>query len=188
MNRYALIAVASLVTGGALTEIVHGYLLKIHANSPKKYSYSKPLAFTPWLINSVKGFERLSLVAYRDTKKYRSIGYGHRVGLSGPERCSVRQAERWLRKDLRWAHEAVMSAVKVPITQNQHDALVSFTFNVGAAGFKSSSVLAHLNRGDYKLAAVAMTRYVKADGKVSRGLVQRRQAEVSKFLQEELYG
>jgi len=151
--------------------------------SPAEHRPSKLLSFTPWLVETVKGFERLSLTAYRDAGRYHAIGYGHRVGPHGPTRCTRAQAERWLRADLRWFHEVVTKTVTIPMSQGQHDALVSFAFNIGPVAFRQSSAVKYLNRRDYKRCAVEMLRYVKSQGKVSRGLVLRRQKEVDKFLE-----
>lgn len=140
------------------------------------------VVFTPWLLESIKNFEKLSLVSYQDTKRYRSIGYGHRVGPKGPHKCTRMQAERWLRQDIKWFHKVVSGAVLVPLTQSQQDALISFTFNIGPNGFKRSTVLQYVNNRQFDKAALAMTKYVKADGRVSRGLVLRRQKEVERFL------
>jgi lysozyme len=50
-----------------------------------------------------------------------------------------------LRKDVAFAEECINKAVKVPITQNQFDALVSLVFNIGSGAFLKSSLLRQLN-------------------------------------------
>ncbi|MCI4592607.1 glycoside hydrolase family protein [Sphingobium sp. BYY-5] len=78
---------------------------------------------------------------------------------------------------------AVKNAVKVPVTQNQFDALVSFAYNIGTGqdGFKGSTALSRLNDGDTAGAAEAMGWWNKSDGKVSQGLINRRADEVELF-------
>lgn len=77
----------------------------------------------------------------------------------------------------------VRDLVKVPVTQNQFDALVSFAYNIGTGkdGFAGSTALSRLNNGDAKGAAEAMTWWNKSDGKVSQGLINRRADEVELF-------
>jgi hypothetical protein len=78
--------------------------------------------------------------------------------------------------------------VKVPLTQNQFDALVSFVFNVGESAFKRSSVLRYLNHGDYQNASDRMLLFSKiksGDGyKVLPGLLKRRKSERLLFLSD----
>ena len=53
----------------------------------------------------------------------------------------------WHTDDLVGFEDCVKSAVKVPITQNQFDAMVSFSYNVGCGGFQTSTLLSELNSG-----------------------------------------
>lgn len=77
----------------------------------------------------------------------------------------------------------VRDLVKVPVTQNQYDALVSFAYNIGTGkdGFAGSTALSRLNDGDAKGAAEAMTWWNKSEGKVSQGLINRRADEGELF-------
>lgn len=77
----------------------------------------------------------------------------------------------------------VRAAIKVPVTQNQFDAMVSLAYNIGTGkdGFAGSTALARLNAGDANGAAEAMTWWNKSDGQVSQGLVNRRADEVELF-------
>ncbi len=102
-------------------------------------------------------------------------------------------SQEFLERDLRRFENAVNTLVKVPINQNQFDALVSFAFNVGEGernpktgkynGFRGSSVLRHLNNGDYEKAANAFLAWNKSKGKVLPGLTRRRNEERELFLQ-----
>ena len=91
-------------------------------------------------------------------------------------------SQEFLERDLRRFENAVNTLVKVPINQNQFDALVSFAFNVGEANFKRSSVLRHLNAGLYAKAADAFLAWNKSKGKVLPGLTRRRKEERALFL------
>ena len=101
-------------------------------------------------------------------------------------RISEREAEALLRRDLRSREDAVERASRVSLNQNEFDALVSFVYNVGAAAFRRSTLLARLNRGNRLGAADAITWWNKATvGGVLRevlGLTRRRAAERALFL------
>lgn len=115
----------------------------------------------------------------------RTIGYGHVIKPGENLRAiTQKQAEQLLAQDVEYFEEAVNSLVKVPLTQNQFDALVSFALNVGAGGLGSSTLLRILNTEDYKRAAEEFTRWDKAGGEVQPGLVRRRLDERSLFLSE----
>ncbi|MNF24057.1 Lysozyme RrrD [compost metagenome] len=132
---------------------------------------------------AIKTAEGLRLTAYKDGGGVWTIGYGHtgadvREGLTIP----LSEAERLLTRDLRVAENHVNGAVKVKLTQNQFDALVSFVYNVGGEAFRSSTMLKKLNAGDYLGAADQFPRWNKDNGKVVDGLTNRRREERELFL------
>lgn len=118
-----------------------------------------------------------------------TIGVGHTKGVKKGDTCTVEQAMAWLREDIQVAEAAVNRLVKVPLTQAQFDALVSFVFNVGAdedvdtvaEGLGDSTLLRLLNAGDYAGAAAQFKRWNKNDGRVMAGLTTRRAAEAKMF-------
>jgi lysozyme len=124
--------------------------------------------------------EGFSATPYADHKGY-SIGYGHLIK-PGENLTSVTVSEALdiLASDVQWAMEAVRSAVTVPLTQGQFDALVSFCFNVGAPAFKRSTLVRRINAGD-SAASAEFSRWVYASGKVNPSLVSRRQSEQNQF-------
>jgi lysozyme len=133
----------------------------------------------------VRQFEGCRLQAYLDSANIATIGVGHTRGVRMGDRCSQAQADLWLTQDLEDAGAAVASLVKVPLTQDQFDALTSFTFNLGIKRLAESTLLIMLNRGNYKAAADQFSRWVYADGKVLDGLVKRRAAEAKLFMPPE---
>lgn len=76
----------------------------------------------------------------------------------------------------------VESLVKVPLTDNQFAAIVSFTYNLGATNLKQSTLLNCLNHKNYNDAAEQFGKWVKAGGQTLPGLVRRRAAEKALFL------
>jgi lysozyme len=128
-------------------------------------------------------WEGLRLTSYRDGGGVWTIGYGH----TGPDvyagkTISLEEAKRLAAVDIEEASGAVNSGVKVELTQNQFDALVSLTYNIGNTAFLRSTCLKKLNVGDYNGAAEALTWWNKDNGKVIPGLVNRRKAEKELFL------
>lgn len=136
-------------------------------------------------VNLIKRYEGLRLKAYKPvkTEKYWTIGYGH-YGADVKEGMEIteKHAEELLRQDLKKFEGYVNSYVKVELTQNMYDSLVSFTYNCGAGSLKSSTLLKLLNKGDYKGAAGQFEKWTKGGGKVLPGLVKRRKEEKELFL------
>ena len=134
-------------------------------------------------LDLVKGFEGLRLRAYLDAVKVVTIGYGHtrtaKMGLIITEA----KAERLLRDDLHGAEGDVARLVKVELNGNEHAALVSFVFNLGAANFAKSTLLKKLNVGDRVGAASEFLKWNRARGKILAGLTRRRKAERELFLE-----
>jgi len=87
------------------------------------------------------------------------------------------QGEAILKKDLKKYEKAVNDYVRVQLTQEQFDALVSFCYNVGPGNFKKSSVLRYVNARRFDDVPSRLMLWNKAGGKVLRGLTRRRAAE-----------
>ena len=116
------------------------------------------------------------------------VGYGHvRVAEAGPS-VSQSEAGDLLALDLAPVERVVNALVTKPLTQGQFDALVSFTFSVGADAFASSQVLRRVNTGDFVAAACAMDAWrkteVNGELEIIDALVRRRAAEKALFLKE----
>jgi GH24 family phage-related lysozyme (muramidase) len=115
-----------------------------------------------------------------------TVGYGHYGPDVDPTKCvTLRWARRQLRRDTRAAASTVRRYVKVRLNQNQFDALVSFTFNVGSGAFRSSTLLRKLNEKKYRQVPDEMERWVRdGNGNILEGLVRRRAAEIRWFTRE----
>lgn len=136
-------------------------------------------------VNLIKSFEGLRLTAYKavSTETYYTIGYGH----YGPDvkkgsTITEKQAEDMLKDDLLLYVDAVNANVSRKINQNQFDALVSFTYNVGIYAFKTSTLLKRVNA--YRDADVPyeFSRWNKSGGVVLAGLVTRRKKEADLYM------
>ena len=133
-------------------------------------------------INLIKQHEGVRYHAYDDGVGVWTIGVGHTKGVMKGDKVDDRQVDEFLRQDLESAEYAVNSLVKVDLTQNAFDALVSLVFNIGSGAFAGSTLLKMLNKGNYHAAADQFPRWNMAGGKVLRGLVIRRAAERVLFL------
>lgn len=136
-------------------------------------------------LNLIKDFEKLRLDCYNDGYGFKTIGWGHLVSKNEPwrigDKITVVKADELLVKDLSKAVADVNRFVKVPLSQNQFDACVSLSFNLGSIS-AAKTLLARLNAKDYDGAGKAFGRYIFAAGQRSRGLVRRRKAEQMLFL------
>lgn len=133
--------------------------------------------FEGCLLKASNKLDGVWTIGYGQTGRY----YGKRVrrGMT----TTKAEAHAWLRDhSIKTYEDAVTQAVKVPLNQNQFDALVSFAYNVGVGALKQSTTLRKLNAGDYTGAADALTMWTKCNGKVLAGLVRRRKEERALFL------
>ena len=138
----------------------------------------------------IKSFESLSLKAYPDPKtggKPYTIGWGTTTYPSGmpvklTDVCTAAQADAYLKHDISRFEADVKKAVKVPLSQCQFDALVSFFYNLGYSKVKDSTLLKMLNAGNYVGAADQFLRWVSPGSSVEKGLRRRRGAERRLFL------
>ncbi|MBR1776170.1 lysozyme [bacterium] len=130
----------------------------------------------------IKDYESLRLNAYKCPAGVPTIGYGHTKGVKMGQKISKKQALNYLKSDVQSAVDIVRKLVKVPLTQNQFSALVSFVFNVGEGNFSKSTMLTYINKRQYAKAANEFAKWNKASGSVQRGLVRRRESEKNLFM------
>jgi lysozyme len=146
------------------------------------------------LKNLLEQWEELKQQVYPDTSGRPTIGIGHLITQS--ERSSgkiiingqpikyanwlsVQQCWELLDQDLKPPESAVNNSVKVPLNQNQFDALVSFTYNLGNMAFQNSTLLKMLNAGSYGQIPGQLRRWIHDTGKVVQGLINRREKEIA---------
>ena len=135
-------------------------------------------------IDLIKSFEGFRSESYQDVGGVWTIGYGHTGNVHRGEVITKKQGELLLRSDLETFEKAVNKNVKVKLTQSMYDALVSFTYNVGSGAFSKSTLLKKLNSGDYVGASEQFGAWNKCNGKVVKGLTNRREKEKTLFLSD----
>lgn len=138
----------------------------------------------------IKEFEGCRLTAYPDPKTGGdpwTIGYGWTQPIDGKKvtkgmTITQQKAEQLFEEGVKPYANTVNSLVKVPLTQNQFDALTSFVYNLGAKNFTNSTLLRKLNNKDYKGAADEFPKWISKGTPAEKGLTRRRAAERNLFL------
>jgi lysozyme len=145
---------------------------------------------TPATIEQIASYEKLMLSLYNDANHNATIGYGHLVHL-GPiddtesaefkHGIGKERALELLAADVAWAEHCVMIYVTAPLNQNQFDALVSFTYNVGVKNLHDAPFRKLLNADNYSAVPAHLLLYDMAAGVRLAGLVIRRAWEADLF-------
>jgi lysozyme len=143
------------------------------------------------LLSEWEGFE---LNVYRDVAGLPTIGVGHLltkdelssgklfikgVAIQYGAGLSQQLVLDLLAQDLQGFETGITESVKVPLSQNEFDALVAFAFNIGLMAFKESTLLKELNQGQLQDVPAQLRRWIHSGGQVSRGMVNRREKEVA---------
>jgi len=142
-------------------------------------------------VELVKKYEGYSAFPYLCPAGYPTVGYGH-VVLKGDNfqyPLSEEFAEQLLSKDLAKTEMLISPMIEVDVHPYMLDALISFSFNVGAFAFRASTLRKKLNNSEWYDCADQFLRWVYAGYKKLNGLKRRRQAERELFLEGvRLYG
>ena len=191
MNSKIIFDYLRKLSGGVLTQaqvIATDKLLSIDFDSVKNMlGIPESMSVSNKGVDLICEFEGKRLVAYDDGVGVWTIGFGtikypNGVRVEKGDTCTLDQAKEYMRHDLIEFEHTVNSSVKVPLNQNQFDALVSLAYNIGSNAFKSSTLVKELNTGDYQGAADQFNVWVNAGGKRMQGLVNRRDREKLLFL------
>ena len=191
MNSKIIFDYLRKLSGGVLTQaqvIATDKLLLIDFDSVKNMlGIPESMSVSNKGVDLICEFEGKRLVAYDDGVGVWTIGFGtikypNGVRVKKGDTCTLEQAKEYMRHDLIEFEHTVNSSVKVPLNQNQFDALVSLAYNIGSNAFKSSTLVKKLNTGDYQGAADQFNVWVNAGGKRMQGLVNRRDREKLLFL------
>ena len=139
-------------------------------------------------IEIIKMFEGFRSEPYLLPAGFSTIGFVSTRGVDGNrvtlEHSAINrdEAEEMLAHDIQNVEKSVGRLIRVALTQNQFDALVSFVYNLGSGRLQSSTLRSKINRADYEGAADEFPKWVKAGGKRLSGLVKRRFVERKLFL------
>jgi len=191
MNSKIIFDYLRKLSGGVLTQaqvIATDKLLSIDFDAVKNMlGIPESMSVSNKGVDLICEFEGKRLVAYDDGVGVWTIGFGtikypNGVRVKKGDTCTLDQAKEYMRHDLIEFEHTVNSSVKVPLNQNQFDALVSLAYNIGSSAFKSSTLVKKLNTGDYQGAADQFNVWVNAGGKRMQGLVNRRDREKLLFL------
>lgn len=137
-------------------------------------------------LNFIKNYESWRSCAYVDAVGKLTIGYGHLIksgdGFNKNSCITKERGLQILRNDLSVAEKCIERIVRVPLTDNQFGALVSWTFNVGCGAATSSTLVTKLNAGHHANEICAqLRRWNKGGGNVLPGLTKRREAECTLY-------
>lgn len=135
-------------------------------------------------LDLIKKFEGCKLESYKDSGGVWTVGWG----TTGPgivEGLTVTQgvADAMLLGHIREIALDITPLVKLIPNQNQFDAIICLTYNIGVGAFKASTLLKCLLTRQFDKVAEEFLKWNHVHGKVVAGLTARRQAERSLFLQ-----
>ena len=106
---------------------------------------------------------------------------GTKVKLGDPKITKERAIELF-KNTVEKYEKAVNELIKVKLTQNQFNALVSFTYNVGISALKVSTLLKKVNANPSdETIKNEFEKWVNAGGKQVQGLLNRRKKEVEMY-------
>ena len=131
--------------------------------------------------------EGVILHAYRDSVGVWTIGVGHTSAAGNPVVTpgmviSKEESDQILKNDLTPIETQAAEYIKVPVTQNQYDAIISIVFNVGPK-FWHSTCIQELNAGNVQGAANAIMQWSKPPE-----IIGRRRTEQKQFLTPDAEG
>ena len=129
----------------------------------------------------IKKFEGCELEAYKCAAGVWTIGYGSTKGVKEGDTITQEQADDLLLHEMEEYEGYIKDAVTVDLKQNQFDALVAWTYNLGPTNLIESTLLKRLNGDDLADVPHQIRRWNKAGGKVLDGLIRRREAEALLF-------
>ncbi len=136
-------------------------------------------------INFIKRHEAWRDKPYLDPKGVPTIGYGHTRGVTMKMgKISREEGERLLKEDLNRIQNFSRRNIKVPLNQNQWDAMTSFVFNTGGLRNQDkkqtqTDFLKKLNSGmGTKAFEQEFPRWIHSGGKKLDDLIRRRGEEM----------
>jgi lysozyme len=196
------------IDGGTLSRVRTSspsdlYPLPLEPSDPTRTSLPGQLSMSNRAVSLLKEIEKPPRIEQARLKPYddqtrkditawtkgATIGYGHLIAKKDWDTykngITETEAGDLFDQDLEPFVRAVRSCIKVPLRQNQFDALVIFAYNVGG-NFSQSSVVKLINNPKattaFKNLEAAWKVWNKSQGKVMKGLIKRRQCEWDIYL------
>ena len=170
-------------------------------NFKKRPSISEPLLLEPVfsnqpqesskdeLLDFIKQFEGFAETTTYDIDGALMIGYGFRKedipDLKWGDTMTEEEGHEVLVRVVERFEKVVDEIITVPVTENQINAMVSFSYNIGPNAFKRSLTAKETNKGNYDKAADCFKYWCKINGRRSKGLVRRRAAEKEMYLRKD---
>ena len=111
-----------------------------------------------------------------------TLGFGTTSGVKIGDKTTPPKALARALTDIQKFEGALKQCVKVPLSQNEYDAYLQLSYNIGSNGFCSSTLVRKLNAGDYAGACSAIKQWDKFKGQPLRGLTLRREREYQKCI------
>ena len=138
-------------------------------------------------IDLIKSFEGCKLTAYKCSAGVNTIGFGNTYYKNGNkvkigDKITQDEANKLFLDLLPKYEKTVLDAIKVPLNQNQFDALVSFCWNCGSS--KTLFKMVNEKFSEMNIVNWWCTHYIMGGGKVLNGLVRRRKAEATLFIKK----
>ena len=138
-------------------------------------------------LDLIKRWEGCKLKAYKCSAGVWTVGYGLTTSAGfievGPDTVITQaEADWYLEKTVEKFLAEIKPAITAPINENELGAFTSLAYNIGPTAFRKSSALRHFNAGNKDRVPTSIRMWRKAGGKVVKGLINRREAEVDLFL------
>lgn len=132
------------------------------------------------------------LKAYQDSVGIWTIGVGtirypNGIKVKAGDTATLPQVMEWFKHDLDRFEKAVDAMMRNDLEQHQFDALVAFAYNLGENSLRTSTLRKRIEENLLHPGITeAFLMWNKANGKISKGIVRRRQAEAWLFTKNEL--
>jgi lysozyme len=165
---------------------LHYAFFEIGGDANFDLSWSRDASISQRGLDLISSFEGERLTVYQDGDRP-AIGFGHIISdeaeLAEYKKNGITRTRAYelLKSDAARYERAVNQLVTVPLSQNQFDALVSFTFNLGSGTLARSDLLQKLNLRMYDQVPSEIGEYTKVNGVFTDGLDRRRKAEIALF-------
>jgi lysozyme len=131
---------------------------------------------------TLKSLESCKLAAYKDSGGKLTIAYGDTTNVTPGMVITQEEADERLQNHLTILCSEMSKIIKVPLSQNQSDALIIFTYNVGIGALRRSHLLACVNLCWFEDAADEFLKWDEIKGVPDLGLARRRERERELFL------